>query len=864
MLPERRPAARDPRIDAAVLAALLRSHADAVVPAVVASACAAAVLAITLHGVVDGRALAAWAAMLALVLLARLVLWRRHAGRADAAPSAHWLTFFRGGALLHGLAWGGAALLLPAAASGTTLATLTLLLAGLAAGSMMLALYDGVSALLFSVPTLAPLALRLVAAAQPVPELIVVAAAMLGLLFFVYASAARRVARERAALAAARIAEADRGALVARSDALLAQKSRVLEVTLESLSQGVLSLDAEGRVNAYNRRALDLLQLPESLLLQRPTLDALARWQIAQGHFGPALQQMDDVGRDGLQRFVGGDPRAIAQRYQRVRQDGVVLDVQSHFAPDGSLVRTYSDVTDSVRAQRALAESESRFRRMADGAPALVWQSDAEGRPHWFNQRWLEHTGRTLDQELASSWRERIDPLDYERCAEAFTAAFQARTRFEIEFRLRRADGRSTWIADTGIPRHDSGGRFEGFICYGWHIDERKAAEAALVAARNEAERANRVKTDFLSRMSHELRTPLNAVLGFGQLMETDRAEPLAPSQRARVQEILRGGRHLLTLINEVLDIARLESGALQLKLAPVALAPLIADAARRVQPLAAERGIAVVTEPPAAGVAFAEADRLRLEQVLLNLLSNAVKFGRAGSTVRLGCRDDGARLRLEVSDEGPGISSAQQQRLFEAFERVDAPHADGAGLGLALSKWLVELMHGEIGVASELGRGSTFWVRLAKAPGAVAAEPAAPAAEPAPAAPVAASRTVLYIEDNPVNVVLMEAMLARCPGVRLLTAEHPVAGLEIALDARPDLVLLDIQLPGMNGYEVLRRLRADAATRTVPVVAVSANATDADLSAARDAGFADYLTKPVEMERLLDLVQRRIGNAAP
>jgi PAS domain S-box-containing protein len=686
---------------------------------------------------------------------------------------------------------------------------------------MMLTLYDLSSAAMFSVPALAPLAARLITAAQPVPDLILVAAVMLVLLCFVYASATQRVARERHALARARIADADRRALVERSDALLAQKSHVLEVTLESLSQGVMSIDAEGRVNAFNRRALDLLQLPEALLQQRPTLDALARWQIAHGHFGTALQQMDAVGRDGLERFVSGDPGAIVQRYQRVRADGIVLDVQSHFAPDGSLVRTYSDVTDSVQAQRALAESESRFRTMADGAPALIWQSDADGRPVWFNQRWLEHTGRALADELALSWRDRLHADDYARCRAAFAAAFATRSRFEIEFRLVADDGRTAWIADTGVPRRSGDGRFEGYICYGWHIGERKAAEAALIAARDDAERANRVKSDFLSRMSHELRTPLNAVLGFGQLLETDRAEPLTPSQRARVQEILRGGRHLLTLINEVLDIARMESGALQLKLAPVALAPLLAEGLRQAQPMAAERAVTLVGAAPSAGDGCVEADGPRLEQVLLNLLTNAIRHSRAGASVHLSCDDEGATWRLAVRDEGPGIGAAQQQRLFQAFERLEAAQGpgQGAGLGLALSKWLIDLMKGEIGVSSELGRGSTFWVRLAKADGNAGPPAAAPAAVPAAATP-ARTRTVLYIEDNPVNLVLMEGMLNHCPGVQLLTAERPEAGLALAAEARPDLVLLDIQLPGMDGFEVrggCRATRRRATSRSSP-----------------------------------------------
>jgi len=570
---------------------------------------------------------------------------------------------------------------------------------------------------------------------------------------------------------------------------------------------------------------------------------------------------MDAAGREGLSRFFAGDLRSIAKRYQRTRPDGTVIEVQSHFAPDGSLVRTYTDVTESVRSQQALRESETRFRTMADGAPALIWLADALGRQTWFNQRWLEYTGRTMREELAADWGTRVHADDYERCRASFDSAFAHRRRYEIEFRLRRADGSFGWIADTGIPRTGPDGGFEGYICYAWVIDERKAAEAALVAAKDEAERANRAKSEFLSRMSHELRTPLNAILGFGQLLESDTADPLSPGQSARVQEVLRGGRHLLALINEVLDLARIESGALQLRLEPVPLEELVGDCLRLVGAVAQEREIGLTVEWPPGGAGHVQADRLRLRQVLLNLLSNAIKYNRRGGSVSIRCRPEGDFVRLEVSDCGPGISAAQLPRLFQAFERLDADQSavEGAGIGLALSKWLVYLMHGEIGVSSEPGVGSTFWVRLARGASVPASDLPALTASPA-AAPAQRPRTVLYIEDNPVNQILMEGMLAHRPGTRLLLADRPETGLALAGTERPDLVLLDIQLPGMDGFEVLKRLRSSPLTGEIPVIAVSANAMPSDIASAQRAGFAEYLTKPLELRRLLDVVDRALA----
>jgi PAS domain S-box-containing protein len=637
---------------------------------------------------------------------------------------------------------------------------------------------------------------------------------------------------------------------VRHTSELLAQKSHVLEVTLESLSQGVLSIDAEGRINAWNRRLLEMLELPDEVLQHRPPLDELIAYQHRHG-------------------LISGEAQVSPTRptlYQRTRRDGMVLEVQIRQASGGSVVRTYSDVTASVAAQQALSESETRFRTMADGAPALIWLADAEGRALWFNQRWLQYTGRSMQAELDASWPERMHPDDVTHAREIFAAAAQRQQPFSVEYRVRLGGGGHAWIDDHAIPRRKPDGHFEGYVVYGWDITARRAAEVALIAAKEEAERANRAKSEFLSRMSHELRTPLNAVLGFGQLLETDSADPLSPVQRTRVQELLRGGRHLLSLINEVLDLARIEAGTLQMQLAPVALADVVGDCVRLVQPVAAERQIAVQVLPPATGAAWVHADPTRLKQVLLNLLSNAIKYNRHGGQVVLAwqAEHDGAHVLITVEDSGPGLSAAQQERLFQAFERLDAERTDveGAGIGLALSKWLVDLMRGSIGVRSAPGAGSSFWVRLAACDAAATGQaPLAPATLPASAQPrLQPRRTVLYVEDNTVNQVLMESMLAMRPQLRLLIAGLPGVGLAMAAQSQPDLVLLDIQLPGMDGYEVLRRLREMPALGRVPVVAVSANAMPDDITRARQAGFADYITKPVDLQRLLAVVDRALA----
>jgi CheY-like chemotaxis protein len=358
--------------------------------------------------------------------------------------------------------------------------------------------------------------------------------------------------------------------------------------------------------------------------------------------------------------------------------------------------------------------------------------------------------------------------------------------------------------------------------------------------------------------MSHELRTPMNAILGFGQLMEADSADPLSSGQRQRVQQLMRGGHHLLVLINEVLDIARIEAGTLHLDLHPVNVLALARDCLALVQPVAQARGVRL-NDATAGGHCMAQADATRLKQVLLNLLSNAIKFNRTDGQVRLTCQHEADAVLIEVADEGPGIDAALVPRLFQAFERLDVDGAvEGTGIGLALSRHLVALMQGSIGVRSAVGQGSVFWLRLP-----AGAEPAPMLALAAPAdaqALPARRRSVLYIEDNEVNQILMAGMLAHRPSIDLRMAGLPEEGLAMVAAEPPDLVLLDIQLPGMDGFEVLRRMRELPALRRLPVVAVSANAMPDDLEDARRAGFADYLTKPVDMQRLLAVVDQALA----
>jgi signal transduction histidine kinase/ActR/RegA family two-component response regulator len=398
---------------------------------------------------------------------------------------------------------------------------------------------------------------------------------------------------------------------------------------------------------------------------------------------------------------------------------------------------------------------------------------------------------------------------------------------------------------------------------------ERQLHEAKEEAemAREEAERAKRAKSEFLSRMSHELRTPLNAVLGFGQLLEMD---GLDREQLESVQQILKGGRHLLDLIDEVLDIARIETGRISLSPEPVQLSEALLGAVELVRPIARGRGIQIEVSELDSTESFVLADRQRLRQVLLNLLSNAVKYNREAGRVVVRTEEAGPEgVRISVTDEGAGIPTEKMDRLFTPFDRLGAEGSgvEGTGLGLALSKRLVEAMAGSLTVQSETGRGSTFSVLLPRA--------SRPSLQPeeigleadAFSAFVGGGHVVLQIEDNPANLRLVERALKSLTDVKVISAPQGRLGVELAGQHRPDVILLDVNLPDISGLEVLRALRAEPATRDIPVIVISADATRQQITRLLDAGALAYITKPLDVTRFVQIVgdalhERRLDRA--
>lgn len=395
-----------------------------------------------------------------------------------------------------------------------------------------------------------------------------------------------------------------------------------------------------------------------------------------------------------------------------------------------------------------------------------------------------------------------------------------------------------------------------GYLLIGADNSVRKQVEAELKNAMAVAEKANLAKSDFLSSMSHELRSPLNAILGFAQLMESGSPLP-TPTQKASIDQILKAGWYLLELINEILDLALIESGKLSLSLEPMSLADVMLECQAMIEPQAQKNGIRM-SFPKLEIHYFVKADRTRVKQVLINLLSNAIKYNRAGGSVEVTCGASTAeRIRISVQDTGEGLSPEKRAQLFQPFNRLgqEASAEEGTGIGLVVSKRLVELMGGEIGAESTVGVGSVFWIELN-----LAAEPQHAAGTAEPLAPIQAHvrhgaplRTLLYVEDNQANLSLVEQLIARRPDMRLLTAGEGTRGIALARTYQPEVILMDINLPGISGIQALKILRADPATAHIPIVALSANAMPRDIKKGLEAGFFRYLTKPIKVDEFME-----------
>ena len=503
-----------------------------------------------------------------------------------------------------------------------------------------------------------------------------------------------------------------------------------------------------------------------------------------------------------------------------------------------------------VEAERTIYDQA----QLLDLAPDAIIVRDLDGRITYWNEGAEQQYGYSKDEVLGRIIYELLATKYPAPQSEIEALALQD-GRWEGELIQTRRDGSEITVASRWAVRTDTEGRPFQILLINNDITEQKAAAREVQAAKDEAERANRAKSEFLSRMSHELRTPMNAILGFGQLLEM---RDLGAEERDHVGEIRKAGDHLLGLINEVLEISRIEAGKLAISLEPVPLHDLLAESLSLIRPLAEQRGLSLGYEEAGCEGKHVLGDLQRLKQVLLNLLSNAVKYNVEGGSVHVRCdpRPE-ENLRISVSDTGRGIPPDRLGQLFEPFERLGAEQEgqEGTGLGLALSKRLVEAMGGSIGVDPAQGKGSTFWIDLQEAQDPADGAEVGEAARPATKDPSRPRRTALYIEDNLSNLKLIQRILARRPEIKVIAAMRGRLGIDLAREHQPDVILLDLQLPDMSGSDVLRALKAEGATRHIPVIVISADATQSQVRDLMAEGAHAYLTKPLDIQQFLSVL---------
>jgi PAS domain S-box-containing protein len=480
-------------------------------------------------------------------------------------------------------------------------------------------------------------------------------------------------------------------------------------------------------------------------------------------------------------------------------------------------------------------------------------------------------TGCTRDELIGAPFKNYF--TDPERAEAGIKLVLSGSRVTDYELTARARDGKETVVSYNATTFHDRDRKLQGVFAAARDVTERKRFEHALQEnnvelerARAAAEKANLAKSDFLSSMSHELRSPLNAILGFAQLMISDTPPPTA-SQVASINPILHAGWYLLELINGILDLAQIESGKMALSREPTLLADVMLECQAMIEPQAQQRGITMTFPQPRTAI-FVDADRTRLKQVLINLLSNAIKYNQTNGTVVVACTiTEKGRIRVSVRDTGTGLPPEMVEQLFQPFNRLGQERSavQGTGIGLVMSKRLIELMGGVIGVESTVGSGSVFWFEL-NAATEPRLEPEAIEPEPAGMAQVRADypmRTLLYVEDNPANLKLVEQLIARRRDLFLLSAGDGSRGIELARANQPDVILMDINLPGIGGIEALKILHEDPATARIPVVALSANAMPRDIERGLQAGFYRYLTKPIKIGEFMETLDSALEFAA-
>ncbi|MDD4911547.1 MAG: PAS domain S-box protein [Sideroxydans sp.] len=627
-----------------------------------------------------------------------------------------------------------------------------------------------------------------------------------------------------------------------------------LSATLENTPNvAVQWYDATGKILYWNQAsekfygwAADeaLGKTLDQLIYTKAQADAflLSLQQISDTHKLTELTECHIVNRSGQERIISTSVFSIPGELTPIF---VCMDI---------------DVTEHRQAEQALRTSEAQFRMLLDSSPLPILVKGADEKIVILNQRFTEIFGYALQDisDISQWWALAYPDSDYRKSlahewTQGLRVATETHSVFTLESSVTCADGSVRLVESKASVTSDF-----AVIVYS-DLTQKRIAENELIRAMETAEHANRAKSTFLANMSHELRTPLNSIIGFAQMLDMGIPVAVDPSQKQAVSYILGSSRHLYNLINDILDLARIESGKLEISRTVMSLDSVINESIALIETAANNRNIKLKHSHP--HDKFIYADAVRVRQILLNFLSNAVKYNRLGGSITITCEEKGRSIRLTISDTGHGIPYAQHALLFKPFQRLGAEHTsiEGTGIGLVICKRLAEAMDGSVGFNSIEGVGSHFWLELPTSLPDQKSATIEKVSNVEISRDVSTTGRVLYIEDNLVNVSVMQHIFIQLPNVELQTADTAEIGLAMMQQNPPNLVLMDINLPGMSGMEALQKIRANPLTAHIRVIAVSAAALPHEVLAGINAGFLDYLTKPFDMTELIRLVKESL-----
>jgi PAS domain S-box-containing protein len=680
-----------------------------------------------------------------------------------------------------------------------------------------------------------------------------------------------------------------RSAARAKADAAPLLKAGALQDAIfNSANFSTIATDADGVIQIFNVGAQRMLGYTADDVVNTLTPASISDGPELVERAAMLSSEFNTTIRPGFDALVYKALRGIEDIYELtyIRADGTrfpaLVSVTALRDLDDDvigflLIGTDNTARKQVEAEQALLDQRLRdqhfyTRSLIESNIDPLITTDPRGIISDVNHQMEMLTGRTRDELIGAPFRSCF--TEPQRAEEAITRVLHEGKVTNYELTALARDGGKTVVSFNATTFHDRDRKLQGVFAAARDVTERKHFEhalqetnAELQAARESAEKANRAKSEFLSSMSHELRTPLNAVLGFAQLMASE-IPPPGPRQQRSIDQILKGGWYLLRLINEILDLSMIEAGKVTMSQESMSINDVLQDCKGMIEPQASRRGITLAF-PDLDNVFYVHADRTRIKQVMINLLSNAIKYNGVGGAVIVQCADSGEhRVRVSVRDTGAGLSADQLAQLFQPFNRLGQHDGveEGTGIGLVVTRQLVELMGGQIGVESVVGAGTVFWVEFAaSAPPALALDNIDELSLERQVAPRESGDqpTLLYVEDNPANLALVEQLIARRGDLKLLTAIDGHLGIELARAYLPDVILMDINLPGISGYGALKRLRDDPVTAHIPVLALSANAIPRDIEKGLEAGFFRYLTKPIRVHEFMNALDVALLHAA-